>query len=212
VIPISLPSSPQFWIVLILFLAQVVVAYLWMREQGRLQSALSVRAAPAFEDPEPALRPYRAMPEEEVEYVEAPEEEVEEPVEYVPDHRPTPAVPAAEGRKDGEFSKLLEWIDDVSDQISGWASDVMESVDHAVHPKKPSHGTPLVLADREPRGTTRTQVPKLGAWSEIRARAAIEKFLRKRPWAPAADIAKELGMDLRLATRVTAAVREESVR
>ena len=214
VVPISLPSSPQFWIVFFLFLAQVVVAYIWMRERGRLRTALSLRRAPAFEvsEPEPELRPYREIQEQEVEYVEAPEEEVEDPVEYVPDHRPVPAVPAAEGRKDGEFSKLMEWIDDVSDQISGWAGEVMESVDHAVHPKKTKPATPLVLADREPLGTTKTAVPKLGTWSEIRARAAIEKFLRKRPWAPAADIARDLGMDLRLATRVTAAVREESVR
>src|SRR2546427_2273101 len=212
VVPISLPSSPQFWIVFFLFLAQVVVAYMWMRERGRLRTALSLRRAPAFEEPESELRPYREIQEQEVEYVEAPGKETEDAVEYVPDHRPLPAVPAAEGRKDGEFSKLMEWIDAVSDQISGWAGEVMESVDHAVHPKKTKPATPLVLADRQPNGTTTTACPKLGACAEMRARAAIEKFLRKRPWAPAADIAKELGMDLRLATRVTATVREESVR
>ena len=216
VLPLSLPAGEQFWIVSTLVLAQVVVAYLYLRERGRLRKALSRKISrkisPLREEPEPELRPQGPTPEEEVVYVEAPEEEAEEYVEDVHDHRPLPAAPAAEGRRDGEFSKLLDWIDDVSEQISGWASDVMESVDHKVHSKKTPPPTPLVLADREDQRTAKTSVPKLGAWTETRARAAIEKFLRKRPWAPAADIAKELGMDLRLATRVTATVREESVR
>ena len=216
VLPLSLPAGEQFWIVSTLVLAQVVVAYLYLRERGRLRKALSRKISrkisPLREEPEPELRPHGPTPEEEMVYVEAPEEDAEEYVEDVHDHRPLPAVPAAEGRRDGEFSKLLDWIDDVSEQISGWASDVMESVDHKVHSKKTPPPTPLVLADREDQRTAKTSVPKLGAWTETRARAAIEKFLRKRPWAPAADIAKELGMDLRLATRVTATVREESVR
>jgi len=216
VLPFSLPPPEQFWIVSTLVLAQVVVAYLFLRERGRLRKALSRKISRKVsrlrEEPEPELRPYAPIPEEEVEYVEAPAEEAEEYVEDVHDNRPLPAAPAAEGRRDGEFSKLLDWIDDVSEQISGWASDVMESADHTVHPKKTAPATPLVLADREDRGTAKTSVPKLGAWTETRAKSAIEKFLRKRPWAPAADIAKELGMDIRLATRVTATVREESVR
>src|SRR5437879_4939309 len=102
VIPISLPPGPQFWIVLILFLAQLVVAYLYIRERGRLQTALSRRSAPASEEREaegePELRPHRPIPEDPVEYVEVPEEEAEDPVDYVPDDRPMPSVAAAEGR------------------------------------------------------------------------------------------------------------------
>src|SRR2546426_3625850 len=95
VVPISLPSSPQFWIVFFLFLAQVVVAYMWMRERGRLRTALSLRRAPPFEEagPEPELRPHREIQEQEGEYVEAPPEETEDAVEDAPDHRPPPAVP-----------------------------------------------------------------------------------------------------------------------
>jgi hypothetical protein len=200
---LSIPPPPQFWFVLLLVIAQVVVAYLYLCERGRLRQALS-GSAPALEDPEPELRPHGPMAGEEPEAEEVVYEEAADSA--------VAAVPAAKTKRDGEFSKLLQWLDDVSTQISGWANDVMESVDTAVQSKEAVGSTPLVLEDAKPRGTSKIPVPKIGAWSEVRARTAIEKYLRKRPWAPASDIAKDLGMDLRLASRVTSSVREESVR
>ena len=203
-ITIAIPTTPLFWVVLILVLAQVLVAYLYLRERSRLRRALSRTGAPVFQEPEPELRPHGPIAEEEP-----------EPMEIAYDDGPDPAMPAvaaAETKRDGDFSKLLQWLDDVSSQISGWANDMMGSVDSTVHRTEAPPTTPLVLEDVKPRGTSKIPVPKLGAWTEVRARPAIEKYLRKRPWAPASDIAKDLGMDLRLASRVTSSVREESVR
>jgi hypothetical protein len=203
---LSIPPPPEFWFVLLLVIAQVVVAYLYVRERARFRNDPSGGRAPIFaeREPEDQLRPHGPIPGEEP-------EAVEEVVEYSRDVG-APAVATAETKRDGEFSKLLQWLDDVSVQISGWANEVMESVDTAVHRKDATGSTPLVLEDATPRGTSKIPVPKLGTWSEVRARTAIEKYLRKRPWAPASDIARDLGIDVHLANRVTASVREESVR
>ncbi len=200
---LSIPPPPQFWFVLLLVVAQVVIASLYIRERGRLRQALS-GGAPALQHSEPELRPHAPMAGEAPEPEEVVYEEAASPA--------VAAVPAPETKRDGELSKLLQWLDDISTQISGWANDVMESADSAVRAKEAAGSTPLALEDAKPRGTSKIPVPKLGAWSEVRARTAIEKYLRRRPWAPAADIAKDLGMDLRLASRVTSSVREESVR
>src|SRR2546427_7500284 len=88
VVPLSLPSSPQFWIVFFLFLAPVVVAYMCMRGRGQLRTALSLRRAPAFEEPESGLRPYRGIQEQEAEDVEAPDGETEDAGEDGPGQRP----------------------------------------------------------------------------------------------------------------------------
>ena len=201
-VTLPIPPPPEFWVVFALVLAQVIVAYLYVRERGRLRHALGARSL-EIEEPEPELRPHGPIIEEVPESVEVAYEEA-------PD--PGLVVPVAEAKRDGEFSKLLQWLDDVSTQISGWASDVMQSVDSAVHRKEAPPSTPLVLEDATPRGTSKIPIPKLGTWTEVRARTAIEKYLRKRPWAPSSDIAKELGMEISLASRLTATLREESVR
>jgi hypothetical protein len=198
---LALPPPGELWIVLVLLVAQTVVSYLYFRERGRLRRALAGgRVEP--EDPEPQLRPHGPLAGEPPAHSEVAYQETSD--------AGMPAVAAAESKPDGEFSKLLQWLDDVSSQISGWAKDVMGPETKA-HSDDAHASTPLVL-DAKPRGTSKVPVPTLGAWTEVRARTAIEKVLRKRPWAPAADIAKELGMDLRLASRVASSLREESVR
>ena len=204
---LALPPPGEMWIVLALLAAQSVVLYLYFRERTRLHRALAggrVNGRVTVEEPEPELRPHGPMKGEAPE-PEEPEVEYEEVA-----GGGMPAVAAAEMKHDGEFSKLLTWLDDVSTQISGWAKDVMGSAE--AHADEAHSSTPLVLDDAKPRGSSKLPVPKLGAWTEVRARSAIEKYLRKRPWAPAADIAKDLEMDVRLASRVTSALREESVR
>ena len=201
---LALPPPGQLWILLMFLVAQTVVGYLYFRERGRLKRALA-RGPFAIEGPEPELRPHGPMAGGEP----RPEPDVE--VSEVGASAPV-GVPAAGTKRDGEFSKLLQWLDDVSTQISGWGNGTTGSLDSPIHPQDGSASAPLVLGDEKPRGTSRIPVPKLGAWTEVRARSAIEKYLRKRPWAPAAHIAKELGMDLHLASRVASTLREESVR
>jgi hypothetical protein len=199
---LALPPPGELWIVLVLLVAQAVVSYLYFRERSRLRRALGGGRVELAE-PEPELRPHGPMAGE-------PPAPSGVASEEISDARMA-AVAAAESKPDGEFSKLLQWLDDVSSQISGWAKDVM-GPDATAHPDDAHASTPLVLEDAKPRGTSKVPVPTLGAWTEVRARTAIEKVLRKRPWAPAADIAKKLGMDLRLASRVASSLREESVR
>ncbi len=197
-ISLALPPPAEIWLVLALLVAQTVVSYLYFRERSRLKRALAGR--PILE---PELRPHGPMAGEEPDILD---------VAVESRGRGTPAVAAATEKRDGEFSKLLTWLDEVSAQISGWASDVMGSGDRSARHAEAAASTPLVLEDAKPRGTSKMPVPKLGAWTEVRAHTAIEKYLRKRPWAPAADIAKDLGMDVRLASRVASTLREESVR
>lgn len=202
---LALPPPGDMWIVLVLLAAQSVVLYLYFRERGRLHRALAGGRV-EIEEPEPELRPHGPIAGV------APEPAEPEVVYEEVSGGGMPAVAAAEAKHDGEFSKLLQWLDDVSSQISGWAKDVMGSAEGHAHQDEAHSSTPLVLDDATPRGSSKLPVPKLGAWTDVRARSAIEKYLRKRPWAPAADIAKDLEMDVRLASRVASTLREESVR
>ena len=58
----------------------------------------------------------------------------------------------------------------------------------------------------------KTAVPKVGEWTEVRARTAVEKHLRSHPWARATDIAKEFEMDISMATRICGSLRGEGFR
>ncbi len=110
-------------------------------------------------------------------------------------------APAVDARNDSEISKILDWLRGVESEISQWTVEIKESI----APRR---------AVEEP-GPTHLEVSENGegivtvGWTEQSARSAIERYLRKRPWAPASDVAKALGMNLGLATRVTESVREE---
>jgi hypothetical protein len=130
-----------------------------------------------------------------------------------------PAAPvllsaAAEAdRRDREVSKLTEWLDGVSAQVCEWAA-IAASLEEPTAPAAlepdatggPDSWNPVLvpsLDDAEPRER------KSGAWTETRARTAIERYLHLKPWAPPTHVAEALDMDLRLATRVVEALRRE---
>ena len=109
-----------------------------------------------------------------------------------------PAGAVAASRTDSEISKLINWLDGVRVQISEWTGGVAGTSE----PEPPAEEPKSTMTTR-PAGPART-----GAWTDHRARTAIEKFLRTRPWAPASDIARALHMDVGLATRVSETLRD----
>lgn len=190
-LPVSLPR--HFWLLLAIILSVGAIGCLSIWEKAmpgsaRATSQRASRAAPsgrpetlgdAMAAPAP-IQPFPAVP--------------------APSAGPAPtAIPAAAAPPDPEISRILEWLAGVEAEISEWAVEIKESME----PPRVS----------EEPGPTRIEVPEdpdgvRAAWTELRARSAVERYLRNRPWAPASDIAKALGMNLGLATRVAESVRE----
>ena len=193
ILPVSLPR--HFWFLLAIILSVGALACLSIWEQGMPRHARpayqrSSRAAPwgrtetLFESVAgpAALEPFSAAP------VSAA-------------NAASQTTPAAAAPADPEISKILEWLEVVEAEISQWTVEIKESM--APPPVFEEPG-PSRFEVSEGAGGSRA-----GAWTELRARTAVERYLRKRPWAPASDIAKALGMNLGLATRVAESVREE---
>src|SRR2546422_3104696 len=192
-VPVSLPFPlpPLFWLFVLLVVALGLVAHASLKERERLARRESL--AGAVDDREPELRPHGPVPSGgDADVIEA-------------RSRAPARVPAAAGGMEGEMSRLVEWIEGVAAKISEGSGDVMDSrtAPHSLGERQDEESHPPTMA---------TSLPRIGGWSDLRARSAIEKFLRKRPWAPAGDIAKALGMEIGLATRVSGSLREESVR
>lgn len=192
-LPVDLPR--HFWFILAIILSVGAIGCLSIWEQStprdarlpsqRLSRATSSGRAETLGDamagPTP-MEPFPAIPLT----MEGP----------VPSLTPAAAAPA-----DPEISKILEWLKGVEAEISEWSVEIRESM-----------APPPVF---EEAGPSRLEVPedpdpsRGSGWTELRARSAVERYLRTRPWAPASDIAKALGMNLGLATRVAESVREQ---
>ncbi|HLE46648.1 MAG TPA: hypothetical protein VI915_06680 [Thermoplasmata archaeon] len=192
-LPLAVPR--HFWFLLAIILSVGAIGCLSIWEQGmprsaRLPSPRSSRAAPSGRAE--TLGDALAGPTP------------EEPFPTIPLSVAGPApslVPAATAPPDPEISKILEWLKGVEAEISEWSVEIRESM-----------AAPPIF---EEAGPSRLEVPedpdvsRGSGWTELRARSAVERYLRTRPWAPASDIAKALGMNLGLATRVAESVREQ---
>ena len=192
--PLNLP--PLFWLVLVLVLSLGLVAHASRRAESRRSAQGEDPVEPAVDD-EPEIRQH-----DEIAPIPQPVEPVKEVV-IVPQGIPAPmAAVAAHEESEDELPKLLDWLKGISTSISQWTVDVAEELR--------TDDQPVGLHPDEPRHvTTNVSVPKIGSWTDLRARAAIARYLRTRPWAPTADVARALGMDIGLATRITDLVRHE---
>jgi hypothetical protein len=192
-LPIELP--PLFWLFLLLVLALGIVTHAVLKERERLRRwSGSPEDVPLGGDSDAGT--YDSI--EDLLSGAAGDEAI------VLRSGAFAAAPGARVATEGELPRLIEWIDGVAAKIKEWSVDFTGGHD------APSRAGEGIEDPSYP--TTKTAVPKVVAWTELRARAAIGKYLRTRPWAPAMDIAKALGMDVGLATRITDALRDEGVR
>ena len=184
---IALPE--RFWFLLSLV---ILLGYLGHRTMVSPPARKMMRA-PGPGPTEPALS----------EGVEPPAEIASEPVPIrgIAERPVFPAVAARASSADSEISKLITWLDGVAAKLSEWGGGHAEREPAVEEPS--AHTT---LTSMEVPGSLRA-----GAWTEHRARSAIQKYLRRRPWTPAADIARALQMEVGLATRVTQNLRDEGV-
>ena len=193
-LPFSLP--PLFWLSLLALGSIGLVAHVARRERARARARRDAPAGPNLEE-EPQLRP-NALDEPEP----APEVATET-IFAPPVIAAVPAAAAVETDTGDELPDLLVWLKGISASISQWTVEVAEEL----------HDPPVGLnLDEVRHQTSNLAIPKIGSWTDLRARVAIEKYLRTRPWAPATDVAKALGMDIALAARLTQTLRNEGFR
>ncbi len=194
-LPVSLPR--HFWLLLAIILSVGAIGCLSIWERGLPERARPLSARPARVAP-PASTETRAKAVAVGGAEPAGPLLPAGPSMEIPASPPSPAVAAPAGP---ELPRILEWLKAVEAEIAAWTVEVAESM--APEPIVEEPGPSRLEVSEDPEAS------QAGAWTELKARAAIEKYLRKRPWAPASDIAKALGMGLGLATRVMASVREE---
>ena len=183
-VPITLPLG--FWSLLALVVVLGYLGYFTMVRASTTSRVPRGTGTAQASDSSPPFRPHAAAPE------------IEAPARTAPSRR------AVTARSDSEISKLIEWIDGVSAQIAGWGSVIHAPVHDERVAEEMQPSTMVVNVPREPR------LSRAGPWTEMRARKAIEKYLRRQPWAPAADIAKALHMEVGLAVRMADSLRERA--
>src|SRR5436309_2770427 len=168
--PFPLPA--QFWTILLLTVALGLTEHLWLSERELKRAWQSRNSQTLLNEPE--LRPHGPM--------------TSGPQEFEFSITGGPGNPTGAGATGVGLPQLLEWIDSVSMKISQWSATFGEPPQSASPPSVDPIDEPL-------HPSTRTTLAKVGGWSELRARAAVAKYLRDRPWAPPNDIARALKMD-----------------
>ncbi len=221
-----LPAPPPwFWLALVLVAASSGGAYALLRSRAHkpalppAPAPRAARAAPrapaARVDRVPKEAPVRKEVDLDTFLAEIAEGPVA-PVTLPPAAAEADPAPASEALSaDLDLSKLEEWLDTVTAQVSDWAG-VAASLDEpaAAPPAKepapesgPESWTPVLVS---PPGGEDAAGSGAGAWTEPRARTAIERYLRMKPWAHPTTVAEALDMDLRLAMRVIGSLRRDA--
>jgi len=216
----AIASPPDwFWIALLLLVAPASIGFAaFSRRSARPRSRPATREAPgarvhaeAVEVSKPEM-PSPAPVEDDIDAFLA-KLEAEGPFAPVP-----PAASAALDEDDSasEISELMEWIDGVEDQVSEWAA-IAASLDEPLVADAPAEDEPEYEPESGPEswrpvlvtagGEEEPTETRAGRWSEPRARSAVERYLRLKPWAPATHVAEALDMDLGLAIRIVESVR-----